>query len=104
MFYQFKYANYYGGYSDVHPYEIVRYVTEKTIEIRSMDAVVASDWKADHIPGGFSGVCINQDDQKWVITSNPSNPIIRIRLTKNGWGKGKFSLRDRPRRFHDYNF
>lgn len=99
----YKFANYHG-YSDIVPYEIVRHVSEKTLEIREMKAVVADDWKPDHLPGGFSGVCINQNDQKWFITSDPSNCIIRIRLSKKGWGKGKFNLSGKPCKFHDYNF
>jgi len=53
-----KYANLYG-YSDVHPYEVVRVISEKTIEIRAMNASRDPNWKPEIIPGGFAGHCIN---------------------------------------------
>jgi hypothetical protein len=100
------YANHYG-YSDVTPYEVVRRVSDKTIEIREMDAVQDESVKLEWVAGGFAGHCINQRDQRWFITSNPENRIIRIRLGKKGWkdkhGR-KFGLSDKPVKFYDYNF
>lgn len=100
-----KYANAYG-YSDVKPYEIVRWVSATTIEVREMDATLDPSWKRDFIPGGFCGHTANNHDQRWVITSNPANPVIRIRLTKRGWAhKGtRFDLAATPRNFYDFNF
>lgn len=102
-----KYANHYG-YSDVTPYEVVRVISEKTIEVREMDAKRDESVKLEWAPGGFAGHCLNQRDQKWFITSNESNPVIRIRLSaKKGWqdkhGR-RFGLSDKPVRFYDYNF
>ncbi len=101
-----KYANLYG-YSDVHPYEVVRVISEKTMEIRSMDASLDPDWRPEIIPGGFAGHCVNQTDQKWIIESNPSTETIRIRKRKDGkWYScyGKHVLSNEPRKFYDYNF
>ena len=95
------------GYSDVYPYEIVRRVSDKTIEIRAMDAALDPEWKPEFIPGGFCAHCVNQHSQRWVYSSNPNNPLRRIRLTKRGWrgvGGAKFRLGSAPRKFHDYNF
>ena len=39
-----SYANKYG-YSDVYPYEIVRVISAKTIEVREMDAERDPNWK-----------------------------------------------------------
>lgn len=102
-----NYANQYG-YSDVTPYEVVRVISDKTIEVREMDAERDESVKLEWAPGGFAGHCINQRDQKWFITSNESNPVIRIRLSaKKGWqdkhGR-RFGLSDKPVRFYDYNF
>lgn len=100
------YANQFG-YSDITPYEVVRWVSDKTIEIREMDAVQDESVKLEWAPGGFAGHCINQRDQKWHITNNPENRIIRIRLAKKGWqdkhGR-KFGLSAKPVKFYDYNF
>ena len=79
-----NYANQFG-YSDVSPCEVVKVISDKTIEIRYMDTE-ALPWKREFHPGGFFGNTSNQGEQKWKITSNPENPVFRIRLSKNkGW-------------------
>jgi len=101
-----KYANHYG-YSDVDPYEIVRVISDKTIEIREMKAERDDSVKLEFHVGGFSAHCSNQRDQKWTISSDETAKVIRIRLGKRGWkcphGR-KFSLSDKPVKFYDYNF
>ena len=97
-------------YSDVEPFEIVRVVSDKTIEVRAMSAEMAPDWKPEIIPGGFAGHCVNNNDQRkaWVITSNEANPVIRIRKQKDGSWKnpsfGRFHLDNRPFKKYDFNF
>jgi hypothetical protein len=61
---EYTHANH-SGWSDVHPYEIVRVVSPKTIEIRVMDAELDKNWKPEIIAGGFAGHCTNQGAQKW---------------------------------------
>lgn len=102
-----NYANHYG-YSDVNPFEVVRVISDKTIEVREMDAERDDSVKLEWAVGGFAGHCTNQRDQKWIITSNESNPVIRIRLSaKKGWqdkyGR-RFGLSEKPVKFYDYNF
>lgn len=101
-----KYANHYG-WSDVNPFEVIKVVSDKTIEIREMDADRDETVKMDFVAGGFSAICTNPYDQRWVIKSDPTAPVIRIRLGKNGWkdkhGR-KFKLADAPSKFYDYNF
>jgi hypothetical protein len=86
---------------------VVRVISEKTIEIREMDAKRDDSVKLEFIPGGFSAHCSNQRDQNWFITSNPENRVIRIRLGKKGWKDAhgrRFALSDEPVKFYDYNF
>ena len=94
-------------YSDVRPYEIVKVVSEKTIEVREMKAEELP-WKKDFHAGGFFGHMANQRDQKWKISSNEDVPVYRAHKRKDGcfWAKGahKFRLAEEPRKFHDYNF
>ena len=101
-----QYANQYG-YSDVYPFEVVKVISDKTIEVREMDAERDESVELKWVAGGFAGHCVNQRYQKWHITSNPENRVIRIRLGKQGWkdkhGR-KFGLSDKPTRFYDYNF
>ena len=98
-----RYANHHG-YTDVTPFEVVRVISESTIEIREMDAKLAEGEKPEFAPGGFAAHCTNQHSLRYEITSNPANRVIRIRKSKRGWGKGAFRLSDKPVRFYDYNF
>lgn len=94
-------------FSDVKPYEIVRVISDKTIEIREMNAERDSSWKPEFAAGGFVAHCKNQKDQKHVIVSDERNPVIRARLRKDGKfysAYGKHVLADEPRYFYDYNF
>ncbi len=96
------------GYSDVTPFEVVRTVSDKTLEIREMEAVRSNpENKLGFAPGGFFGHCAAQDEQEWTITSLPENRIVRIRLGKKGWFDkygNRFLLAEKPRKFYDYNF
>lgn len=101
-----QYANLHG-YSDVIPYEVVRVISDKTIEVRRMEVSPDTEWQPKMIPGGFAAHCINQNEQTWVIKSNPSASVIRIRKRKNGtWHSafGRHVLSEKPRYFYDYNF
>lgn len=101
-----QYANFIG-YSDITPYEVVKVISEKTLEIREMDAELAEGQKPEFIPGGFSAHCTNQRELKYNITSNPANSVLRVRKHKNGYyyyqGR-RFALSDVPVKFYDYNF
>lgn len=91
-------------HSDVQPYEVIRAISRKTIEVRSCIAERDPSWKPDFIPGGFSGHVVNQYEQKWSIKSDPEGDVVRLRLNKNGsWGK-RYWLAEAPRKFHDFNF
>lgn len=100
-----KYANF-CGYSDVEPYEIVQQISEKCYEIRAMEAKRDSSVIPKFDIGGFSAHSDNA--QKWIISSNLSNPVIRIRANKKkGWANKygqRFALSDKPIKFYDYNF
>jgi len=93
-------------YSDIIPFEVIDH-TAKTITVREMKATRSKDFVPDIIPGGFCGRCINQQDQKWDIVSDPAAREIRAYLHKDGlyWSKeGAHSLSDHPVKFYDYNF
>jgi len=102
-----KYANFHG-YTDVEPCEVVRVVSDRTLEIRRMEADLDPDWSPRYIPGGFSAFCINNSEQEWIIFRNEDNSVFRVRLHKDQKWYDKhgscYVLSDMPRKFHDYNF
>tara|TARA_R100000479_G_C6315580_1_gene175686 strand:- start:74 stop:706 length:633 start_codon:yes stop_codon:yes gene_type:complete len=103
----YGYANE-GGYTDMYPYEIVKVVSEQTIEVRRLDAEKDSSVELKWVSGGFAGHCVNQNEQKWIYKSNEKNPTQRIRRRKDGYfysgHNTRFYLEFAPRKFHDYNF
>ena len=101
-----NYANHIG-YSDVNPFEIIRRVSDKTLDLRAMNAERDPNWNPDFVPGGFFGTVVNQSEQKWVIKSNEAGRTVRIRLGKRGWKDAhgnRYQLSDEPVKFYDYNF
>lgn len=102
----YGYANE-SGYSDMYPYEIVKVVSENTIEIRPMDTERDDSVELKWVSGGFAGHCVNQAQQKWFYKSNPDNSVRRIRRRKDGYFYNhcnRVYLEREPRKFHDYNF
>ena len=104
----FNFANHIG-YSDVNPYEIVRRVSDRTIEIREMNAERSNPAEdMGFQPGGFVGHFSDQDKQRWAIISNPNIRTIRIRLHKDGQWRDRngerYVLAVKPVKFYDYNF
>lgn len=103
-----KYATHLG-YSDRHAFEVVKVVSEKTLEIRRLKAERDPSWKPEYVPGGFSAVCTNMYEQKWLFESDPSAEVIRIRKKKGHndlWIRKGFNYRltEEPVEFYDYNF
>lgn len=102
-----NYANLYG-YSDVHPYEIIAISKSgKQITLRSMNAEKDPTWKPEFHAGGFLANCSNQNEQRWIITSDEEGHIIKAHLRKDGRfhsAYGKHKIEAAPRKFYDYNF
>ena len=96
------------GYSDIEPYECVRKVSEKTMEIRKMKCELINREELKYHVGGFMAHCSNQHEQKWNIVSNDKNRVFRIRLHKDGWwrdaGGNRYRMSDTPKKFYDFNF
>ena len=100
-----KYANLHL-WTDVKPFEIVKVVSDKTIEIREM-GTKELPWERDFHPGGFVGHEANNHKQKWECFPDEENAVIRARKNKGGFWKsayGKHYLAEKPQRFYDYNF
>jgi len=96
------------GYSDVHAYEIIKVISDKTIEIRAMTAKHDISHLKQYV-GGFSGHVENQRNQKVSYESDLTAPVIRIRKKKNNpesWASNgqRFGLTEAPYAFYDFNF
>lgn len=92
-------------WSDIDPATVLK-VTKCSITFQMDNATLNKEWKPDIIPGGFAGHCVNQYDQKWIITPDPEGQIEKAYLHKNGCLYMNKSLRvfKGRRKFYDYNF
>lgn len=94
------------AYSDINPYEVVRIISDNTIEVRAMKTDFNFS-ECEFVKGGFSAVCVNPSAQTVKITSHENWPVERIRRTKKGWMRGrhtKFGLTETPKARYDVNF
>ena len=105
-----KYANK-MLYTDIIPFEVIRHRKDNLIEVREMDAEITQESReklaASFRPGGFLGYT-NNDLQEYTYTSNAENPIVSIRMHKDGRWYDKYGnryvLRNAPEKRYDYNF
>ena len=92
-------------YSDAEAYTIIKR-TAKTITLQKDIATLDSNFKPEVIEGGFSGHCINQDEQTYTYERNPRGRIITARWSDR-YGAfmylGKVVTAGRHE-FYDYNF
>ncbi|KZX57788.1 hypothetical protein A3709_19385 [Halioglobus sp. HI00S01] len=96
-----------SGYTDVHPFEITRIVSDKCIEIRPLKATLLNADDLNFHVGGFAAHCSNQRCQEYSYESMPEAQTLRIRLNKRGkWAykRRSFFLSEEPYKFYDYNF
>jgi hypothetical protein len=70
------------------------------------DTAVLDGWKPEFIPGGFSGHCVNNTEQRYAYQSDPQGAIYRASVRKDGklrTTNGERVISGRHH-FHDYNF
>lgn len=101
-----NYANH-RGYTDITPYEIVRWVSPKTIEIRGVGVELDPAWKPEFVGRGYSGICTNQQAQQWKYYKDSEAKTFRARLNKKGEWRSALGLHilcDKPVKYYDYNY
>lgn len=95
-------------FSDAIAFEVVNVVSEKTICVRQLHAELSNDFKPRFVVGGFGGNCENNHEQTWNFSSDPTEPVIRIRLNNAGKWKdidgNSYRPTEKPVAFHDFNF
>lgn len=99
----------YIGYTDRHAFEVVRIVSDKTLEIRRLTAERDESVEMEFVIGGFSAHCTTNNAQKWLFSSNPNQPTVRVRRSKHDreiWvnGTSRYRITAQPEEFYDYNF
>lgn len=107
---KYKYANQIL-FSDINPFEVIKYISENKAVIRGMEATEKADSKQKRldsfVPGGFIGH-FDDEDQEWDIVSDSTKPEITVRKHKDGYwytaGGTKFLFADEPRKKYDFNF
>ena len=95
-------------YTDIEPYTVIER-KGKRIKLQKARATLDPTYKPERIPGGFAGHCINNHDQKWIITANPNGAITEGYLgNDNEWyekGSNRRTIIGQGYvKFHDYNF
>jgi hypothetical protein len=93
--------------SDVYAFEIVHYVSGRTLDVRRLKAIPDPTWRPAMTAGGFVGHVSNDQERGFRFEIDPYQYRVRIRLTKRGWRSAfgcHFVLSDEPREFYDSNF
>lgn len=91
-------------WSDVSPVTVVKR-TAKTITVRYDKATRDPNWKPEWIPGGFSAICTNNDEQRWIIEEDENGRTETFRLRKIGWrNRADEKLYPGWMMKYDYNF
>jgi hypothetical protein len=93
--------------TDCFPYEVVRVVSPKCVEIREMKHKQTVYPQEFHV-GGFAAHCADNHAQDYEYFSNESAEVFKVRYSekRKAWGGkyGRFWMSDKPRYFYDYNF
>lgn len=100
------------GHTDRQAHEVVKYVSNGTIEIRRLNAKLlngAGTKEPDALvfqPGGFVGH--TSGTQRYEFSQNAEARVFRIRKHINGHWKdahgNRYVLRNEPEEFYDFNF
>lgn len=95
-------------YSDRRAYTVIA-KTAKTITIQRDKAIRDPNFKPEWVPGGFSAICTNCEDQKWTYECDPDGEIVRCRWSeKNGryqtGSDGSIAIGCGRHEYYDYNF
>ena len=95
-------------WSDAHACTVIA-KTAKTITIQRDKAIRDPIFTPEWVPGGFSAICTNSDEQSWTYERNPDGEIIRCRWSeKNGryqtGSDGSIKIGIGRHEHYDYNF
>lgn len=93
-------------YTDRKAYTVIKR-TKKTLTIRRCKVKRAEGFKPDWVLGGFSAICLNNEDQEWVYEEDENGRIMVAHWSEK-WCRfmADHTLTCSPGRheFYDYNF
>jgi len=105
----------YRMYSDAKAGTIIEVSKSgKQVVMQKDKATLDPNFKPDIVPGGFSGHCVNQNDQTYTYEADPEGSTIKFTVRK--WrGRyvwtvagttpdGRMQLGEGRNEFYDYNF
>ena len=92
-------------WSDVNPCTVIKR-TKTTVTIRYDKATRSPDWKPEWIPGGFSAICTNSEEQQWTIEDDPNGTVETFYWSsrENCFVHHGSRLTPGWRKYYDYNF
>ena len=92
-------------WSDRNAYTVIKR-TAKTLTLQRDRVTRDPEWKPDYIPGGFSVICLNNSEQRWLYESDPEGKVITAHWSQKKLGFYWQGLHVIPGRceFYDYNF
>ena len=85
-------------YTDSNPYTVIER-KGKRIKLQRAKAKLDPTWKPEMIAGGFAGHCVNNREQRWIITENPDGEITEgyLGTTTNGMKREATGEPSQPR-------
>ena len=91
-------------WSDAHAGTVVRR-TKKMLVVRRDKATLSPDYKPEWVVGGFSAICLNQDEQSYTYEPDENGTEYRVYAGRDGIFRyeGK-PIRIGRHEFYDYNF
>lgn len=83
--------------------------TKCTLTVQRDKATRDPNWKPSWEPGGFSAICTNNDDQKWLLERDPNGRVERCYWSEKygRWqtgGDGSIHVIRGRHEHYDYNF
>lgn len=86
-------------YTDIQPIGKIVGIKSKTTLLVQPITVSENKTKMEFIPGGFAGVCINQDKQEYDYTEE--GEVFPYRMSVND---RYVRISEKPHYYYDYNF
>lgn len=92
-------------WTDRHACTVIKR-TAKTITVQRDTAIRNPNWKPEWVPGGFSAICTNCEDQDWTYERNESGQVSTFYWSEKfgGWKNGDITLCRGRHEYYDYNF